>query len=105
MNKSEKVIEGNEAIAKFMGGDDYVRWCTDLDYPKKGKYHTSWDWLLPAWVKFWDLANVMAYNNPSLYERLRNIRVIFMACIDLGDISNASRILSEGIEWYNKQTK
>lgn len=101
-----EVLEGNKLIAEFMGIllDPLSNTKTSVHFGSKTlQYHTSWDWLMPAWVKFWDVANKMCFDKAvqEPYDQLRNIRVIFMACIDEGDISNAQRILSDGITWYN----
>lgn len=59
------------------------------------QYHTSWDWLHPAWEKFRDLKT----GKPEMHE--------FKYCqpiaklITHGTIQQAFEALVEGINWYN----
>ncbi len=67
------------------------------------RFHSSWDWLMPAWVKFWDKSNKLCFEIGSIdtYNTLRDYRIIFMACIDIGDIANACKTITAAISWLS----
>jgi hypothetical protein len=63
--KNELITEGSALIAQFMGKTitpqvgtpEFARWkgekCDYYFY--EVRYHESWDWLIPVWIKFRDL--------------------------------------------------
>lgn len=66
------------------------------------KYHSSWDWLHPAWDKFRDLSfrgNIKNIFTHSIY-RDRISKAISWG----GTVTDAFKELVEAIKWYNSQT-
>jgi hypothetical protein len=84
-----KTTEGNKLIAEFVG-------VTELSfydgYRTNGKYHSSWDWLMPVVKKIYEYAEL---GN----EQRQNIEESLISIIDIYDTWSA--VLS-WIEWYNQ---
>jgi hypothetical protein len=104
--------EGNEVIAKFMGLVVHKKYGLEVEMPPDNpsaqgylispKYHTSWDWLMPAWIKFLKLLNdenLMTRNFPYYGDWYSKIT----GAIIRGDINETHELLCKGIEWYNNQ--
>jgi len=112
----KEIIEGNMAIAKFMGAKYNER--VGLVYlegiPMVGldelKYHSSWDWLLPVYNKL--LATFNA--DRELVKAVRK-NVLILNCLttvlDASGVSLQIEISSswlkicDVIQWYNQQNK
>jgi hypothetical protein len=123
----QEIIEGHKLIAildgwKLKGEPEYTKpysifekYFDDSGYPKQipftnpngevyedftklMKYHTSWDWLMPAWYKFRGL---------SLPYELCHLHANYCARISqqiaYGTIANVYPVLVNAIKWYNQQ--
>lgn len=60
-------------------------------------YHTSWDWLMPVWIKFSRLG-IKENKFTEWYEHKEKISVAIL----IGSIQVAHKYLSNGIKWYNQ---
>lgn len=125
MNEQE-IIEGNKTIAEFMGGK-YAR-NENLTYEPKGcwenvepnlftrehpqdydlKYHSSWDWLMPALIK------AVSMNEYFYYAELRGdyIKGYPLLCFSTDgedglkfSLTYLFNHLVKYINWLNTQTK
>lgn len=100
----------NEAIALFDGyeryEDKFGMWfkregLIKCLHPKlqELKYHTSWSWLMPVWVRFRDLdfrGNApRRWNHENHKERIVN-------CLISGTIGECHEAMYNGIKWYQK---
>ena len=122
---TQQQIEGNKIIGEFMGGEinqivkiysgkvthEYiVRLLPNLlpedtnieniNTPEDLKYHSSWNWIIPAVNKFtksaaptdsWD-----NYKYKEYCDRLKKLVTDF-------NITPVLNCLSEAIKWYNQQ--
>lgn len=115
MTKEITVEQGNKLIAVFDGWGhietpknkgkgywnntkkSYAHW--DLSAMK---YHSSWDWLLPAWSK---LYNIFIQIDRTKHERMRNDAMNFVDRMSLRINQNNSMaafvIMLEAIQFYN----
>jgi len=97
----QEILEGNKLIAEFMGNEKVNKNTSDDVYFHHYKYHSSWDWLVPACRKW------------GILSETENI-----GCKDYEDLSDAldaeiSTYLIEPtfnqlvlcIKWYNQQNK
>lgn len=101
-----KVIEGNKIIAEFMGGKLKVYNISNAEYyimsnkqkwmPEELKYHTSWDWLMPVYVK---MQNIGADKGLSYEKFYTNFHV----GVTIGDIRYSWLAVVDFINWYNQQ--
>ena len=103
MNK--ELIENNKLIAEFMGafheepqpkhvvsvelGDDV--WFLDLTDDDSGKFHTSWDWLMPVVEKILNLKETYPQERQKVFEKISPDRSITYQAV------------VEFINWYNQQ--
>lgn len=106
MNKQE-VIDGNKLITEFLGYEqcgkaewEYTYWMIEgKSYMElELKYHSSWDWLMPAYKKFRGLTGMKMPDWLSHCNTIENwiVRV---------NIEDAHKYLSAAIQWYNTQTQ
>jgi hypothetical protein len=67
--------------------------------PEKMKYHTSYDWLMPVWVKLRD----MSLKDFSFYCRRNICDITSDLGLSISDklISDVFKELAEGIKWLN----
>lgn len=85
-------IEGNKLIAEFMG----VTELTFADgYATSGKYHESWDWLMPVARKILELVNDLDDFRTD-YEKIADAMTYI-------EISLVWETVIEFIENYNDQ--
>jgi len=97
-----KTTENNKLIAEFMGmelGDDKTMYYDDVEnlHPPtavdKLKYHTSWEWLMPA------------YKKCMTSKQLRgddDYRTILIDAVIAADIKELYTAVVEFIKWYNQ---
>jgi hypothetical protein len=52
------IIEGNKLINDFMGVDIDAKYYTPIIHREKGRYHNSWDWLMPVLEKISNLKSL-----------------------------------------------
>jgi len=62
----EEIIQGNKLVADFDGWKPWEHDSTKLWHPERNitsfisvediQYHSSWDWIMPVWIKFRGLA-------------------------------------------------
>lgn len=90
-----EILEGNKLIAAFMGKPDHIM-------PELLKYHSSWDWLMPACRKFdslfdsnWTETQELEY--VALSDKMDEAATFY-------EIFPLYQELVNGIKWYN-QTK
>lgn len=104
----QTVQEQNKIIAEWMGavydGRKYWRYPNGKliihsnEYRSEMKYHSSWDWLMPAWYKFRDLAFTDRKNEIPHSHHCQSIS----RAICYEDIGSAYSRLSNAVEWYNE---
>ena len=115
--------EGNKVLAEFMGyryftwqevkGFGQAGWCKhDHASPKLANgflcrttkelsYHTSWDWLMPVWIKFRDLE--FAGKNEMLHSKVKHD--LFHKLYRANSPSDFFHHLVEAVKWYQSTKK
>ena len=96
-SKEVDTITGNRIIADFMEWVHHEDKSYDEYEMSNLKYHSSWDWLHPAWDKFRELK----YDN-EIYKR--HISSISFA-ISAYPISVAFERMAIAIQWYKSILK
>jgi hypothetical protein len=92
--RPEKILNDYEGTFLYKEG---VRW----RQPEMLYYHSSWDWLMPAWKKFSDLKFI----DSSVTAIHLNYCARITHALATTDIYTAHKHLSNGIKWYNQQPK
>lgn len=86
---------------KDIGSDKYFLEVNSL------KYHSSWDWLMPVWVKFrtlnYDYSN--GVKRDDLKKQHEDFRELILGALEIGSITMTFKYISEAIQWYNSQSK
>jgi hypothetical protein len=109
MTHTEQPIDFmNETIARFDGWkekftDDWYRepYCGQRFLKaKEFKYHSSWDALMPVWLKLYENISKRKYRYEELIAK-SYIGPMTLVMIT-GNITEAHRILFNAIEWINK---
>lgn len=98
--------EGNKIIAEFDGYEYLEGWFTngkpkspaDIILPEELKYHSSWDWLRPAWDKFQDI-DFHDFSLDSQHKKHCDKIAYAFAWLS---IDHANRRLIDAIQWYNQ---
>jgi hypothetical protein len=105
----EEIIQGNKLIADFMGypecglkNKDPYYYAMKHAY-KNGnmRYHTSWDWLMPVWVKFRDVT----FSDSSVSALHTNYIARLAQVLAYETIDMFYFRLIPAIQWHNTQTK
>lgn len=96
------VIDNKQKIYKYAHGNG-----EDLNtfhYAIEGlKYHTSWDWFMPAYRKFKDaLIEMHKSMPPNTVNHGDAIEVDIHCAVTEVDLIRANRHLVKGIKWYNQ---
>jgi hypothetical protein len=106
MSNEPTIEQKNEAIALFMGGiavqfrERYITWGRKETMPvNELKYHSSWDWIHPVWVKFRDLK----FTEETPMKLHLNYMARLAQDIAYGTIEEFHHNLHIAIQWYNKQ--
>lgn len=104
-------LTDNEVIARFMGIMIFNTYAEmqavplavlkPWALPHQLKYHEKWDELMPVWYKFKDLTMGKPENLKQLTRHCGNIE---HAILHEG-VSEACKLLAEGIRWYNSVKK
>lgn len=63
------------------------------------KFHTSWDWLMPVWVKF----RVWCWNNTGYDDSFEHFKDRFMSGVFNGKCEQSWYVATDFIQWYNTQ--
>lgn len=79
--------------------EDGMDWHSEYDL----EFHSSWDWLIPSWVKFNNLG-LKHFSCIEIRKEYIMYRNIISQVIIKGDIESTFKLLSQAIEWYNKQS-
>jgi hypothetical protein len=94
--------EGNKLIAVFMGlkpnpSDGGRTWNGETYSPEWTtlKYHKSWDWLMPVWIKFRDLEYQERMLNHSHWRSIISNQLYLAK-----DPSELFPLLVNAIKWY-----
>lgn len=122
----QEIIEGDKLIAEFMGGEfitdgtgkglNHIRFKND---PKKDgklrffaiedlKYHSSWDWQIPAWAKLVTLCQqlVTAKKDRAKFESARDSYYRFLDRYEQAVCTNnplvGFKVFNETLKWYNE---
>lgn len=91
---TQDILEGNKIIDKFIntGGMNVSRNIR----PSEMEYHSSWDWLMPAYRKFRSLTGMKM---PEWLIHCNNIENWIIRV----NIIEAHKSITEAIKWYNEQ--
>lgn len=110
MSTESKVIEGDKSIAVFMDAEMIApigHTMRAVKFPKEThglwvhaatdlKYHSSWDWLIPACKKF-DKLNLRVIKYQKLCDEIDN-------AVSCYEIEPAWNCLVKAITWLNTQS-
>lgn len=104
----KNTTEGNKLIAEFMGLKiitDGISWF-DTSYKPLGKYHSSWEWLMPVVQKIDELGfnTQISRISVKISEILCEDKpIISLVCGDLSQKNNLVWLaVCDFIKWYNK---
>lgn len=104
--------QGNKLIAEFMGLEKHLsnNWYLipknsfDTHNWHEPKFHSSWDWQIPAWKKIIPLIkNILKGNLPADNKRIYLYEQYEFAVMN-DDKQAGFEILIQAIQWYNTQT-
>lgn len=111
---NEEIIENNKLIAEFMGvklGEHLFSWrigCTEPLKEEHLNYDSSWNWLMPVWVKIqnWGKREFGIYWEQSICETFVTISTtkankFKLIWVNSGDIKDVYYVVTEFIKWHN----
>lgn len=115
MNKELTIEEGNKLIAEFMGYESKDQpWRKPLDttaykindrwFPSFSLlYNQHWDWLVPAWRKFYKECCEYIYGDSHHYllEQFDIWVGNFHSAVDANSPADGCRMLVLALNWYN----
>lgn len=104
----EQAIEGNDLIANFMGHTELIS-----QHGIKGKYHMSWDWLIPVvnkvskeLTKYIQEEDDLDYHedegNKTIYKTFVEIDNLSFFNVDENTFKDTYKIVLNFIKCYNK---
>jgi len=109
---TQEIIENNKLIAEFMGFKEEPFNRVHNMFTKEGEqwftahnsqYHTSWDWLMPAWLKFREL-KFDDVKHQFYHSKHKEMISRVIAYMNDGTPKLAFEALSIAIKWYNTTT-
>ena len=86
--------EGNKLIADFMGWAHHESADYDKHEMSQLRYHSSWDWFMPAYKKF------ISQQSMPMMGFIHHYQCI-SAWVSRVDIEESFNSLVRAIEWYN----
>lgn len=101
--EQNEILQGNILIASFMG--KVVG--TGISLETINKYHTSWDWQIPAYSKIIQLLRPMVHDElerPDI-EKYFEIKRKYLSEIDENNPSKGQQIIIDAINFYNETIK
>lgn len=110
MNKELSVEAGNKLIAKFTGAKHNVAGWGQITIQGKGsmavselKYHSSWDWQIPAWNKasLW-FNSLLLKADRATREAIKTFRDQYANGVHNNNIDFCCKTLLSTIEWHNE---
>lgn len=107
MKTIDKTVEGNATIAKFMDGEfDGREWVFNGQQYKELKYHSSWDWQIPAWSKLvlGGLKGYILSASQEEGERYNRLMDAYYQTVRINKPLEGFELLVEAIDWYNNQS-
>lgn len=115
-----EIQEGNKLIAEFTGMKKYYHSLKDnidheqtwyIDDPNKEiytadlKYHSSWDWFMPAWEKFRKCIDITGNPTEKYYQQYSQHCQQIATAIAHITIEESFARLVKAIQWYNQNKK
>lgn len=112
----EEALESNKSIAQFMGAEIRMGYAYPYEYcdfkDENGitnetvrvdnlKYNTSWDWLMPVWIKFRDYG--FGIDEETKQKLHTNYVARLAQDIAYGTLEEVYHNLSIAINWLNTQ--
>lgn len=103
-------MSDNELIARFLGGVTQKATSYSIhDYPnelpkhilKDLKYHKSWDWLMPVWIKFRNLE--FSEDSQSDHDHRDWINSLQWYLFSSDEPKRFAERMVFAIKWYNSQ--
>lgn len=108
--EQQEILEGNRLIAEFIGINPDIGFSLGHDmsgneyFDKNYIYHSSWDWLIPAWSKIYVLMENLR-GNEEAYNEGADYHDNFDIAMNHNDIETAFEICGEAIKWYSSKNK
>lgn len=125
----EQITEGNFLIALFMGIpvnrkpgklETFIELSDDVEYnvldtttideiryiPHVLKYHSSWDWQIPAYAKFIETYRNYVQKNPQqkLMEALWQLTEMYRKAVENNNPPEGFELIVGHLTWYNTQS-
>lgn len=88
--------------------DEKIKECVEKAWKEvceNAKYHTSWDWLMPACKKFsYDIGDDMHKMDEKIYDKYIEYCETIESCVASYKINEAFDYLTLAIQWYTSLT-
>src|SRR5688572_26876382 len=95
------VTEGNKLIAEFMGKKRRYE-SSEQFFLESLKYHTSWDWQIPAWSKVCFDIKKMVYGDTVKTDFYLHLLNEYENCVCFNAPGRGQEVLVKAIKWYNQ---